>query len=88
MIEIDALPDAVLRLDAERHIVEANAAAAELTGIPVSDLVGRGIDEALAPRGRTRPAPACRAPPAAPPPPASPPAAATASAAVPPSPGP
>ena len=52
MIEIDALPDAVLRLDAERHIVEANAAAAELTGIPVSDLVGRGIDEALAPRGR------------------------------------
>ena len=38
---IDLLPDAVLRLDGERRIQEANAAAATLTGYSVSDLVGQ-----------------------------------------------
>jgi PAS domain S-box-containing protein len=49
---IDALPDALLRLDADRRIVEANPAAADLTGVALADLIGRPIDDALAPRGR------------------------------------
>jgi PAS domain S-box-containing protein len=49
---IDDLPDAVLRLNADRRIVEANPAAADLTGVALSDLIGRPIEDALAPRGR------------------------------------
>jgi PAS domain S-box-containing protein len=49
---MDALPDAVLCLDGERRITEANTAAAELTGFAVAELIGRPIEDALAPRGR------------------------------------
>lgn len=51
MSAYDLLPDAVLRLDAERRIVEANQAAAALTGYPPSALVGQPC-EILAPRSR------------------------------------
>ena len=46
---IDRLPDAVLRLDADRRIVEANAATTRLTGYNVDDLLGRSC-EILDPR--------------------------------------
>jgi PAS domain S-box-containing protein len=49
---IDQLPDAVLRLDADRRIVEANAAAAELTGFPAEKLIGAGCADLLDPRQR------------------------------------
>jgi PAS domain S-box-containing protein len=49
---IELLPDAVLRLDADRRIVEVNPAAADLTGYSVDQLVGAGCDELLDPRGR------------------------------------
>ena len=49
---IELLPDAVVRLDTERRIVEANPAAADLTGHPVDALVGAACDELLDPRGR------------------------------------
>ena len=44
------LPDAVLRLDPERRILAANAAAARLTGHPVDDLVGADCRQLLDPR--------------------------------------
>ena len=44
---LDQLPDAVLRLDADRRIVEANAAAAELTGFPAEKLIGSGCASKL-----------------------------------------
>jgi len=40
----DLIPDAVLRLDAERSIVEANAAALALTGWSAAGLVGQSVD--------------------------------------------
>ena len=51
MIDIDLLPDAVLRIDDERRVVDANQAAAELTGYPIDGLLGRRLDELLDPRG-------------------------------------
>ena len=48
----DLLPDAVLQLDADRRIVLANAAAADLSGLPVEELVGRSCEEVLAPKGK------------------------------------
>ena len=47
----DLLPDAVLSLDGSRRIIEANAAAAELTGYPVAELVGQSC-EMLVPRAK------------------------------------
>lgn len=51
MSTFDVLPDAVLVLDAGRRIVDANVAAADLTGHPVEALVGLP-GEALEPRGK------------------------------------
>jgi signal transduction histidine kinase len=48
---IELLPDAVLRLDADRRIVDANPAAADLTGYALDDLIGRPSAD-LDPRGR------------------------------------
>ena len=49
---IDELPDGVIRLDAERRVVEANDAALALTGYAREALVGRPIADVLDPRGR------------------------------------
>jgi len=49
---LDLLPDGVLRLDRHRRIVEANAAAAAITGFAVDDLLGRRCAELLDPRSR------------------------------------
>jgi len=46
----DLLADPVFRLDADRRVVEANVAAAELTGRPARDLVGRPIADVLSPK--------------------------------------
>lgn len=48
----DALPDAVLVLGADRHIEDANGAAAVLLGHPLASLVGANAEALLAPRGR------------------------------------
>jgi signal transduction histidine kinase len=42
----------VLRLDTERRITDANAAAADITGFSVATLVGRHCAELLDPRGK------------------------------------
>jgi signal transduction histidine kinase len=47
---LDLLPDAVLRLDADRRIVAANTAAVHLTGYPIEELVGADCRELLDPR--------------------------------------
>jgi len=47
---LDLLPDAVLRLDADRRIIAANAAATHLTGYSLDDLVGADCRELLQPR--------------------------------------
>src|SRR3954469_21711833 len=52
MIELDQLPDAVLRVDADRLVVEANKAATELTGYSLDELKGSSIEDLLDPRGR------------------------------------
>ena len=52
MSAYDVLPDAVLWLDAERRIVEANEAAAALTGYPVGSLAGQPC-ELLVPRSKS-----------------------------------
>lgn len=49
---VDLLPDGVLRLDPEGRIVDANAAVAELTGYPVSTLVGSVCAELLDPQNK------------------------------------
>src|SRR4051812_43284771 len=49
---VDLMPDAVLRLDGERRIVAANAAAVSLTGFPVDRLTGKSCAALLDPRGR------------------------------------
>jgi PAS domain S-box-containing protein len=49
---IELLPDAVLRLDADRRIVLANQAVERLTGHRADDLLGQPCAEALEPRGR------------------------------------
>jgi len=41
----DGASDAMLLADDERRYLDANAAAAELFGIPVSEIIGRTIDE-------------------------------------------
>ncbi len=56
-IDLELLPDAVVRLDAERRIVAANRAAARLAGVAsADDLIGKMLSDALDPRdldGRT-----------------------------------
>src|SRR3954447_22458316 len=52
MIDIDQLPDAVLSVDAERRVVDANQAATELTGYSRRELQGHPLEELLDPRGR------------------------------------
>jgi len=52
MIDLDQLPDAVLRVDADRRVVEANKAATELTGYSVDELTGSSLEDLLDPRGR------------------------------------
>jgi signal transduction histidine kinase len=47
---LDLLPDAVLRLDADRRIVAANAAASHLTGYTLDQLVGADCRALLDPR--------------------------------------
>ena len=51
MTSFDLLPDAVLCLDVDRRIVDANSVAADLTGYSTADLLGRPCDM-LAPRGK------------------------------------
>src|SRR3954452_1679856 len=52
MIDVDQLPDAVLRVDADRRVVEANQAATELTGYTRQELKGNRLEDLLDPRGR------------------------------------
>ncbi|MBV8986135.1 MAG: PAS domain-containing protein, partial [Acidimicrobiia bacterium] len=52
MIDIDQLPDAVLCVDADRRVIEANHAATELTGYSRQELEGQRVDDLLDPRGR------------------------------------
>lgn len=47
---LDLLPDAVLRLDADRRILAANSAAVHLTGYALEDLVGADCGALLDPR--------------------------------------
>jgi hypothetical protein len=47
---LDLLPDPVVRLDADRVIVEANDAAARLAGVTPDGLVGRAVSDVFAPR--------------------------------------
>ncbi len=47
---IDLLPDAVIRVDPDRTIIAANAAASRLTGYTVDELVGAGCRKLLDPR--------------------------------------
>ena len=51
MIDLDLLPDAVLRVDADRRVVDGNLAITELTGYSLDDLRGKRLEEALDPRG-------------------------------------
>ncbi|HVM06461.1 MAG TPA: PAS domain-containing sensor histidine kinase [Acidimicrobiales bacterium] len=51
MSAYDVLPDAVVCLDGDRRIVEANAMASALTGFAVGELVGRSCD-VLSPRAK------------------------------------
>jgi PAS domain S-box-containing protein len=52
MIDLDQLPDAVLRVDLDRRVVEANRAAVELTGYTLQELEGSTLDDLFDPRGR------------------------------------
>ena len=52
MIDVDQLPDAVLCVDADRRVIEANQAATELTGYSRQELEGQRVDDLLDPRGR------------------------------------
>ena len=47
---IDLVPDAIVRLDADRRIVAANHATTELTGFTPAELTGRDCREVLDPR--------------------------------------
>ncbi len=51
MHELDRLPDAVIECDADRTVRAANSATVALLGYSNEQLVGRHIDELLAPRG-------------------------------------
>ena len=48
----DALPDPVVRLDADRRIIEANQAAVRLAGTSADEIVGRPMADVFKPRGR------------------------------------
>ena len=52
MTSFDDLPDAIVRLDAERRIVEANAAAGRLAGRTTAEIAGQSLTDVFAPRGR------------------------------------
>jgi PAS domain S-box-containing protein len=52
VIDAELLPDAVLRVDADRRVMEANQAATELTGYSHDELQGSTLEELLDPRGR------------------------------------
>jgi PAS domain S-box-containing protein len=52
VIEVDHLPDAVLQLDADRRVVELNAAAEMLTGLRRDEMLGQRCEDLLDPRGR------------------------------------
>ena len=52
MTTLDELPDAIVRLDAERRIVEANTAAGRLAGREAADITGQLIVDVFAPRAR------------------------------------
>src|SRR5881392_221951 len=52
MIDVDQLPDAVLCVDADRRVVDANQAATELTGYSRDELQGHRLEDLLDPRGR------------------------------------
>ncbi|HEV3226118.1 MAG TPA: ATP-binding protein [Acidimicrobiales bacterium] len=52
MSAFDELPDPIVRVDADRTIVEANEAAGRLAGRPATDLVGAALVEVFAPRAR------------------------------------
>jgi signal transduction histidine kinase len=49
-VDLDAFPDAVVRLDRDRRIVEVNEAASRLVGRTRDELVGSSVAAALAPR--------------------------------------
>ena len=49
-LEPDLLPDAVVRLDEQRRIVEVNRMACQLTGYEPEELAGRSVDDLLDPR--------------------------------------
>ena len=49
--ELDRLPDAVLECDADCNVLAANTATSELLGYTSEQLVGRDLDDLLAPRG-------------------------------------
>ena len=49
-LTVDRLPDAVIELDGSCRVRHANAAAAELTGYRVDELVGESLTEVLEPR--------------------------------------
>jgi PAS domain S-box-containing protein len=48
----DDLPDAIVWLDAERRIVEANVAAGRLAGRTTAEIAGQSLTEVFAPRAR------------------------------------
>src|SRR5437588_6910168 len=50
-MDLDLLPDGVIRLDADRRVRSANAAAEELTGYAAGAMVGRRVEEMIDPRG-------------------------------------
>lgn len=49
-LDLDLLPDAVLRVDADRRLTVVNRAAAALTGYRPDEMIGSSIDELLQPR--------------------------------------
>ncbi|TML64705.1 MAG: PAS domain-containing protein [Actinobacteria bacterium] len=49
---LDLLPDAVIRLDAERRVVEGNASLEALTGYSLVEMRGKPLGDLLDPRGR------------------------------------
>lgn len=52
MTAFDELPDAIVRLDADRRIVEANEAARHLAGSDASDIAGQTLVDVFRPRAR------------------------------------
>jgi PAS domain S-box-containing protein len=47
---VDLLPDAVLRINAQGRVIDANPAAAELTGYPLATLIGAVASDLLDPQ--------------------------------------